>query len=62
MIVNQEKESRNVCEKLEVDDLEILDSTLSKIKRHVDKHLEEALEAHQISKYIGMKWFIQNNF
>ena len=62
MIFNKDMDQRNVFEKLDVDDLDILDATLSKIKRHVDRHLEGALESHQISKYLGMKWFIHHNF
>ncbi|MEQ8471583.1 MAG: hypothetical protein RIC35_10370 [Marinoscillum sp.] len=49
-------------EDFDAEELAMLDSTLSKIRKHVDKNIEGASDPQKISKLLSFKWYINKTF
>ena len=49
-------------EGFDAEELAMLESTLSKIKGHVDKNIEGSSDPQQISKLLSMRWYINQKF
>lgn len=49
-------------ESLDNEEMMMLDRCLAKIKKHIDRNIENGTDQTQVSRMVSAKWFISENF
>ena len=62
MTATNQTKTLDSFEGFDAEELALLESTISKIKGHVEKNIEGSSDPQQISKLLSVRWYINQNF
>lgn len=62
ILANQTQTKEVLSEDFDAEEMMLLEACVSRIKKHLEKNLESAQNADQVSRLLDAQWYISQNF